>query len=133
MSTSELAVEGHGPSEDKGEGAESDARRDPNQSDAGELCGRHGGPFPREKEPMGGVMSLLKEATKGGEDDEKPGTNSGSASGHAAKTLPASSASSSSTSGRAKMSVSGPGNKPFPSSSSSSSSSPAPTAAPPAA
>ncbi|KAG5843052.1 hypothetical protein ANANG_G00184400 [Anguilla anguilla] len=143
MSTSELAaeaaVEGQGPTEGKGEEAESDVKRDTNQSDAGELCDATV-TVSKETEPMGGVLSLVKEAAKGGEDGGKSGAAGPAASkglsGHAAKTLPASSSttssSSSSSTSRAKMSVSGPGSKPLPSSSSTTSSStPPPTAAPP--
>ncbi|KAI1902396.1 hypothetical protein AGOR_G00044330 [Albula goreensis] len=122
MSTSErsneAALKGHGPSEAKGEEAESDARH-PNQSDAGESCGATV-TVPKETEPMGSMLSLRKEAGKSSEDGEKPTASTSSSgkglTGHAAKTLPASSSSASSSSssaGRAKMSVSGPGNKPF--------------------
>ncbi|KAJ8267432.1 hypothetical protein COCON_G00126040 [Conger conger] len=109
MSTSELAVEvalkGHGPSEDKGEEAESDARRDPNQADADEPSGGTV-TVPREAEPMGGMMSLLKEGKSGEDEENAPKTASASAkglsakglSGHATKTLPASAPSASSAS-----------------------------------
>ncbi|KAG9335678.1 hypothetical protein JZ751_004330 [Albula glossodonta] len=104
------------------------------RTDSGESCGATV-TVPKETEPMGSMLSLRKEAGKSSEDGEKPTASTSSSgkglTGHAAKTLPASSSSASSSSssaGRAKMSVSGPGNKPF---QPPSSSSPPPSGAPP--
>ncbi|XP_018609845.2 histone-lysine N-methyltransferase EHMT2 isoform X2 [Scleropages formosus] len=100
-----------GKSEDSVSNQQSDVKHaTPQPTDPGDLHGTT--TVPEEARPMGGLLSLPKEAekegVKGGETADKPGA---AVKGHAAKTLPTS---SSSSPGRAKMSMSGQAGKPTP-------------------